>query len=270
MNIANAVYGTVASASLFFSLIGLVSFLFIWDFSRQFMLVLLAWGIGLTITIVFKMVMTAFCRKRFYRAFYRINPGKSNLSILALGCWFIGLGGGVLVGRITQFLLASAFWIGRIDEPFLADNVSVLGYQFDYVPLNYVKEILLHEAHRHPFIERLGTMYLMRLRHNKSFGSDAGACWRQLFVLTLMPWMVKNRVPHEQRCVESVNDQQAERAQNLEDEATFSQNVVGVGADVVGVVDTGAHFVADTGAGAVNMGAGVVVGAVDVGTKILK
>jgi hypothetical protein len=97
-----------------------------------------------------------------------------------------GIGGGALVGRLTQFLLASAFWIGRIDEPFLADNVRLAGYKFDYVSLNYLKEILVHEAHRHPFIERLGAMSLMRLGH-KSFGSDTGGCWRQfqLFVLTL-------------------------------------------------------------------------------------
>jgi hypothetical protein len=264
MNTANAIYGMIAAAALFFFLIGLIIFLFIWDFSQDLMLLLVAWGIGLTVTIVLKMVITTFCRKRFYRAFYRLNPARSNLSLLALECWFIGLGGGILIGRVTQFLLASAFWIGRIDEPFLADNVDLAGYKFDYVPLNYTKEILVHEAHRHPFIERLGSMYLMRLKH-KSFGSDAGGCWRQLFVLTLMPWMVKNRVAHEQRCVEAVNDQRAEVAQKLEEETTFTENAAGVGVDVVDIFDTGAHFVAGAGKGALDIGAGAVTG----GAKIL-
>lgn len=147
--------------------------------------------------------------------------------------------------------------IGRIDEPFLAPNVSVAGYKFDYVPLNYRKEILLHEAHRHPFIERLGAMYLMRLRH-KNFGSDAGGCWRQLFVLTLMPWMVKHRVSHEQRSVEAVNDQQAETEQKRAEEETFVDDAMVLGDNAV----EGAQFVTDVGTGA-------VLGAVDVTKDVM-
>ena len=149
MNTANAIYGMVAGAALFYFIIGLVFFLFVWEFSRDFVLLILAWGIGLTITIVLKMVMTSFCRKRFFRAFYRLYPGRANFTTLALECWFIGLGGGVLVGRVTQFLLAAAFWIGRIDEPFLAENVALLGYKFDYVPIYFTTDVLLHEAHRY-------------------------------------------------------------------------------------------------------------------------
>lgn len=210
MNTANAIYGMIAAVGLFFVLIGLAIFLFIWEVTQEIMLLILAWGIGLGITIELKVLLTGFCRKRFFRAFYRVNPGKANLSALALECWFIGLGGGVLISRISQFLMAAAFWIGRIDEPFLADNVELLGYKFDYLPLNYVQDLLVHEAHRHPYLERLASMYLMRLRH-KSFGSRAGACWRQLFALMLMPWLMKYRVFHEQRCAESLKDQDTER-----------------------------------------------------------
>ena len=264
MNTANAIFGMVAAAGLFYFLIGLVIFLFIWDFSRDFMILLLAWGLGLTITIVLKMVVTSACRKQFYRGFYRRSPGKANLSILALECWFIGLGGGVLIGRITQFLLASAFWIGRIDEPFLADNVSLMGYKFDYVPLNFTKEILLHEAHRHPFIERLGAMYLMRLRH-KGFGSNAGGCWRQLFVLTLFPWLLKYRVSHEQRCIESVSDQQAEEKQNKDEEGAFD-DVIDVADNVVGKIDAmGDKILDETN----NMGAKIVNETGNIGAKIV-
>lgn len=79
----------------------------------------------------------------------------------------------------------------------LAD-VALFGYAFDYVPRNFVKDILVHEAHKHPYFERLLSQYLMKLRYDK-FGSEAGACWRQLFVTTLMPWMIKLRVFHDKR-----------------------------------------------------------------------
>jgi len=95
------------------------------------------------------------------------------------------------VSRLCQFLLAAAFWIGRIDSQFLSDDVEAFGYHFDTVPQKYFTEILVHEGHRHPFIERLSAMYLMRLKHGEYFGTDAGAQWRIVFVLTLMPWLVK-------------------------------------------------------------------------------
>jgi hypothetical protein len=241
----------LGGASLFFVLIGSTIFLFIWAFSQPLMLLLLAWGIGLTITMVLKSVMVSFCRKRYFRAFYRIFPGRSNITTLALECWYIGLGGGVLVGRLTQFLLAAAFWIGRIDEPFLADSVNVLGYKFDYVPLNFTTEILVHEAHRHPFIDRLGTMYLMCLRH-KTFGTNAGACWRQLFTLTLMPWLMKYRMFHEQRSMESLRDQESELELQKDEDKEYLQvaeEFLGTGAEHV---VEGAKAVGQVGLGTVD------------------
>jgi hypothetical protein len=73
-----------------------------------------------------------------------------------------------------------------------------VGYSFDYVPTHFVKDLLVHEAHRHPYIERLAQIYLMKLRH-KAFVSDAGAAWRQLIVVTLFPWLTKYRLFNEER-----------------------------------------------------------------------
>lgn len=109
------------------------------------------------------------------------------------------MGGGVLVGRFTQFILAACFFVGRTDVPFLSKDVALFGYAFDYVPRNFVKDILVHEAHKHPYFERLLAMYLMKLRYGDKFSNEAGACWRQLFVTTLMPWMIKLRVFSDKR-----------------------------------------------------------------------
>lgn len=50
------------------------------------------------------------------------------------------------------------------------------------------------EAHRHPYIEALGTMCPLKLRRGSDFCTTAGSCWRLIFVYTLMPWMQRYRV----------------------------------------------------------------------------
>jgi hypothetical protein len=212
-NVGNAIFGMIGAAGLFFFVIGLVIFLFVWNFSRGFMILLMAWALGLIITLLLKRVVVKYCRKRHYAGFYCRNPKGANLAVLALECCFIGLGGGVLVRRFTQFILAACFFVGRTDILFLSRDVVLLGFAFDYVPTNFVKDILVHEAHRHPYFERLLAVYMMKLKSDK-FSSKAGACWRQLFVVALMPWFMKLRVFSDNRLAESLVD--AYNAQGLE------------------------------------------------------
>ena len=96
-----------------------------------------------------------------------------------------------------QFFLIGSFFIARIDTPFLAPGVGRIGtMELDAFPLAFRKDVLMHEAHRHPFIETLGFLCLLQLRlgacSGKSlFGRNAHSCWRLLLVLALCPWLRK-------------------------------------------------------------------------------
>ena len=173
---------------------GILLFLFQWPYSQKVMLLILGWSIGLSVTISLKMLLTTGCRSFQYRSFFRIRPGAARVSSLALECWYFGLASSTALCRVLQFLLAAALWVGRIDVNFLAEDVNFLGYSFDYVPSSFVKDLLVHEAHRHPYMERLAQMYLMKLKHPATFGTRAGAAWRQLAVVALFPWMSQFRV----------------------------------------------------------------------------
>lgn len=225
------IYAAVGAAVMFFLIVAGLLFLVFWPPTAYFMTLVIAWAIGLSITVGAKMVLTMICGTNYWKSFYRSRPAASNVSSLAYECWHLGLGGGVLVSRLCQFLLAAAFWIGRIDSQFLSNDVEAFGYHFDTVPQKYVTELLVHDAHRHPFIERLVAMYLMRLKHGEYFSTDAGAQWRVVFVLTLMPWMVKYSNARGGNDDESSEESDDDADWQLNDSTNIAEN----GADSVRV-----------------------------------
>ena len=192
------------------------------EYLQQGALNLLTWGIGLAITVGLKMLVTTACRSVQYRAYYRIKPASARITSLALECWHIGLAASVLIGRITQFLGASLFWIGRIDVPYLSQDVVLFGYAFDNVPHHFYQDLLIHEAHRHPYIERLSQMYLMKLHHGDKFVSKAGSVWRQLIILSIFPWMAKYRIFTDERLVNAAID--AEEQEEMEERESDPMN----------------------------------------------
>ena len=81
-------------------------------------------------------------------------------------------------------------------------HFSRVSYMYRYVfiyifnfsfTINFRKYLLIQEAHRHPYLELLGKIYLMKLSYGKNFIDRAGYCYRLIFTLALMPWLRKHR-----------------------------------------------------------------------------
>ena len=57
----------------------------------------------------------------------------------------------------------------------------------------------MHDTHRHPYMERLNVLYMMKLRYGDKFGSRAGSAWRLIFVMALMPWLRRYRLDEDEK-----------------------------------------------------------------------
>lgn len=127
MNTGNAITGIIATGGVFYFIFGLLIFLFCWEITAQPMIVFLAWCLGVTVTILLKMVVTSFLVKTSFQGFFRQRVMRANIVTVMLEMWYISLASSLLVARVCQFLLASAFWVGRVDETFLHENVTIFG-----------------------------------------------------------------------------------------------------------------------------------------------
>uniref|UniRef100_A0A7S3UDG6 Uncharacterized protein n=1 Tax=Picocystis salinarum TaxID=88271 RepID=A0A7S3UDG6_9CHLO len=190
--VADMMYMMLGSMALLWFIVTACLFLLFWPLTQTLMLYLIAWGLGLTITVVARMVVQWLCRTHFIKGMYRKHVKADNIKNLSLVCWRMGTGSAGLLVRIGLLLLAVAVYMGRIDVDLLQKDLAI----FDGYPRWFQVDLIVHEAHRHPFIERLATLYLYRwaYRGKSGFGNTPSACWRLIFVLTLMPWFVKDRV----------------------------------------------------------------------------
>lgn len=152
--------------------------------------------IGIGITIMMKSLFLSMSRKFFHdKAFYRTNPAAANFVGVILESWSLGITTLYVLKRMVTLLMSAFFFIGRIDVPFLGTEADEIGpVKLDKFPFIFKKDLLLHEAHRHPYLERIGLIYMMKLRFMDNFGREAGTSWRLLFVFALMPWVRKYRI----------------------------------------------------------------------------
>jgi len=192
-------WGCLIASVFVGGLVGCVVFLFLWQASIGIVQRVVATVVGLVVVILLKLVLLLTCRAVFYTAFYRKRPAQANLSSLALESANFALSVGFVFLRMIKLILTATLYVGRIDSFFLAKGVGEIdiknfNFKIDNYPHIFIKDILSQEAHRHPYIELLGCMYLLKLRYGRHFGNRAGSTWRLLFVYALMPWLHRYRI----------------------------------------------------------------------------
>ena len=150
---------------------------------------------GFFLILAIRLSVLLVLRCAFFSALYRKNPGAANVMFTVLEVWNIALTLGFVLIRSIKLILVSILYIARIDTPFLATGVGRFGpLELDSVSIAFEKDLLIHEAHRHMFIERFGLLCLLKLHAGNDFGTRAGSSWRLLYVLITMPWLRKYRV----------------------------------------------------------------------------
>jgi len=107
---------------------------------------------------------------------------------------------------MAKLILLAVLYAGRIDTPFVAEKVGHFGFlDLESYHHWFLTDVLAVEAHRHPYIETLGSMYLMKLKYRNEFMDAAGGKWRELFVCALMPWLHKYRRKNQRKIADNLN-----------------------------------------------------------------
>ncbi len=181
----SSLWGCFFTGATAATIVGGLVFLIVWHVTRSVLFTIIAQLIGMGTTYLLRVLVLLFLRRKYCAAYYRMETMKDNFMNLILECWNLGITSGFMLVRACKLFFLTACYLGRLDTPMLADGVGVLNLgivkniALDSYPIAFRKDLLSHDAHRHPLLERLGTMY---------------SCWRVLFVLCLMPWMRKYRL----------------------------------------------------------------------------
>jgi len=193
--LGSSFWGTAMSGAATGLVFGSLVFLSIWKETQQTMWTLLAVVIVLSLTWLIRVGIVFLIYSSVSKTFLRNKPAASNIALLMFEAWNMGNALGYVLVRAIRVLVIALFYLGRLDIWVLADGVGEFWCMHpDAYPRAFNRDLLVHEAHRHPYAERLSVMYMLKLRFKKQFGNRAGGCWRLLFVSALMPWIVRYRV----------------------------------------------------------------------------
>jgi len=189
-------WGNLVASVLVGGLVGGFVFLCIWQVTIVWIQRLFALMIGIGLVILVRGLLSIFCRRTLYRGFYRIRPLTANSIALLNSCLNFAISTATVLIRMGKLILLACLYVGRIDTPFVADKVGEYGngiIKLEGYNQWFVADLLAVEAHRHPYIETLGKIYLMKLKHGRKFMNSTGGKWRELFVIAMMPWLHKYR-----------------------------------------------------------------------------
>lgn len=189
-------WGAFISTLLLSLLISGFIFVCVWQITQPTMIRVLATIIGVIITILLKMIIVISFSRSHFAGFYRKrNPAVGNIINLLLECWNIGVTTGYVLVRVIKILIITFIYIGRFDTELLSRDANKMGNVYlDGFPLVLRQDLLSTDSHRHPYIERLGLMYMYKLKYGDRFAKKSGSIWRLLFVFALMPWLRKYRI----------------------------------------------------------------------------
>eukprot|EP00547_Thalassionema_nitzschioides_P005901 CAMPEP_0194201652 /NCGR_PEP_ID=MMETSP0156-20130528/1868_1 /TAXON_ID=33649 /ORGANISM="Thalassionema nitzschioides, Strain L26-B" /LENGTH=943 /DNA_ID=CAMNT_0038926899 /DNA_START=232 /DNA_END=3060 /DNA_ORIENTATION=+ len=194
--IGGAFWGILFTGFLVSSIIGGTLFLILWDESYKYVAPIIALLVGIAVTMCLRILLVVYIDDYLYTAWYRKKPVIVTVLTVIMELWNLALSFGTIIGRSVKLISIACLHIGRIDTLFLADNVNLLfrpGPLIDTYANAFGCDMLIHEAHRHPFLERLGVFYLLKIANGDAFISRPGSCWRLIFSLALLPWLKRYR-----------------------------------------------------------------------------